>query len=897
MVFGYLFISYVVIPGWKEVVKEAEKIEAKMRGTTSEAQFDQCLVQVPMSLIRLDERSAVDMSPTEPAEVYHVTNKIVVPQFTGTAVLRGIDANDLVRFEPVKGMKAASRFVLEEEDTFKDTTTASDDSGDKVNKRDLKNDRILRRRFRVVEPVKGMKAASRFVVEEEDTFKDTTTASDDSGDKVNKRDPKNDRVLRRRGARPASRYISPDAPSESSNPKPEPAHDQDHELKPHDTNGWGHDFHNKVKEAATHDVVEATKAITEEKTHTGLPLVLLSPGGVEDDKVKRDQLAHDPVPATKSKPEQKKKDTEEPKKHYHRRDLEVKKKKSPRVQAVEDGVDRFGQKDENFKKQPDDKKHEDKRNWLNSPQNPKPKVGADPTPREPQTVNLGEDYGTEGLHKVQGTVHLPDGRTYYTYGDHYKPRRSAYGYPTGIQSRAWGTIYPDEGDRFRVARHASGAAPTAPAGHQYYGAGAAPVSYSTHAALASMSRPMTQGYAPAKDTRASSASASAYATSTAVSRHDERSHAENYDGESLKQAGALSPAANHPAASHPAPHQYNWYSPYERPDGKPDVPNPTHGRPDVPTHDDGKRHKKDEGKGREDNGKGKGKAREGSFHSQITANTDCSNNATDGSSGSGHFRRLELELPKSGGGHDQATPLHPNPKGKGWNWFRGRAGGGGVDHSSRNVKEKENETVKGSQKKVVVKAMNCGIEIIVSKASASGTSLTATASFTVKGSPKWWTAHPRLKTDISRSSSSATPTTTPTAATSKPTTTTTTSSSESNGPSHNKNEKGKRAVANNAYNDDPHRAQTVPSGILEIHLTPEEAKPELMDAKYAYWEFKAPPDLYVVSDQDSPSNPYAGAREKRKHEAEEAERKRMEQEEHLGDYGDVGEYPDERGLK
>ncbi|KAK3338818.1 hypothetical protein B0H65DRAFT_474672, partial [Neurospora tetraspora] len=128
----------------------------------------------------------------------------------------------------------------------------------------------------------------------------------------------------------------------------------------------------------------------------------------------------------------------------------------------------------------------------------------------------------------------------------------------------------------------------------------------------------------------------------------------------------------------------------------------------------------------------------------------------------------------------------------------------------------------------MVKAMKCGIEIVISKASASGSSVTATASFTVKASPKWWTPHPHLQRtsaagDVSRSSSSATPTSTPTVATSKPTTT---SSSESNGPSHNKNEKGKRAVAN-AYNDDPHRAQTVLPGILEIHLTPEEAKPEL----------------------------------------------------------------------
>ncbi|KAK3950556.1 hypothetical protein QBC32DRAFT_346210 [Pseudoneurospora amorphoporcata] len=65
-------------------------------------------------------------------------------------------------------------------------------------------------------------------------------------------------------------------------------------------------------------------------------------------------------------------------------------------------------------------------------------------------------------------------------------------------------------------------------------------------------------------------------------------------------------------------------------------------------------------------------------------------------------------------------------------------------------------------------------------------------------------------------------------------------------------------------------------GINEIHLTREEAKPELMDAKYDYWEFKSPPDIYYISDQSSPINPYAGTREAKKKAAEEAERCRQD---------------------
>lgn len=355
-----------------------------------------------MSLLRLKERNELDMTPTETAEVYHVTNRIVVPQLTGTAVPTEVDVDDLIHFEPKETMKTASGFVVGEEDTSKDTTacTASGNDGDK---------------------------------------------------KINERDLNDKSVLRSRVAR---RVTIKDNPSESSKPESS-GHDQkDHEPKPRrNTNSWGHDFHNKLKEVATHDqVVEVTKTMSiDEKTLNTdkLPLVLLPPGpggGVEaNDKVKRDHLAHhDPVPATKSKSkpesseplqskskpesqssekknEQKQKETEKKpgeKHHYHRPDLEAKKKdKSPLVQAVEDVALRFGQKDENFhhvkNKKPDDKKmkHEqDKRDWIHPGQNPKPKVGADPTPREPKTVNLGENYGTEGLHKVQGTVHLPDGR-------------------------------------------------------------------------------------------------------------------------------------------------------------------------------------------------------------------------------------------------------------------------------------------------------------------------------------------------------------------------------------------------------------------------------------------------------------------------------------------------------
>lgn len=56
----------------------------------------------------------------------------------------------------------------------------------------------------------------------------------------------------------------------------------------------------------------------------------------------------------------------------------------------------------------DDHDHNDKekRDWM-KPQ--PPFHGDSPTP-SPVLENFGEDYGTEGLHKIEATIHMPDGR-------------------------------------------------------------------------------------------------------------------------------------------------------------------------------------------------------------------------------------------------------------------------------------------------------------------------------------------------------------------------------------------------------------------------------------------------------------------------------------------------------
>lgn len=51
-----------------------------------------------------------------------------------------------------------------------------------------------------------------------------------------------------------------------------------------------------------------------------------------------------------------------------------------------------------------------KRDWRNPGYVPPQSQKVEALPQQVKTVNLGENYGTEGLHKVQGTVHLADGR-------------------------------------------------------------------------------------------------------------------------------------------------------------------------------------------------------------------------------------------------------------------------------------------------------------------------------------------------------------------------------------------------------------------------------------------------------------------------------------------------------
>lgn len=72
--------------------------------------------------------NARDMKPTQTTDKpYHVSNRPVVPQLQGTAVPKGISAEELVSYKPEEWMQAASGFEVH--DQHQDTTSSSNDDG------------------------------------------------------------------------------------------------------------------------------------------------------------------------------------------------------------------------------------------------------------------------------------------------------------------------------------------------------------------------------------------------------------------------------------------------------------------------------------------------------------------------------------------------------------------------------------------------------------------------------------------------------------------------------------------------------------------------------------------------------------------------------------------------
>lgn len=72
--------------------------------------------------------NARDMTPTQTTDKpYHVSNRPVVPQLQGTAVPKGISAEELVSYKPEEWMQAASGFEVH--DPHQDTTSSSNDDG------------------------------------------------------------------------------------------------------------------------------------------------------------------------------------------------------------------------------------------------------------------------------------------------------------------------------------------------------------------------------------------------------------------------------------------------------------------------------------------------------------------------------------------------------------------------------------------------------------------------------------------------------------------------------------------------------------------------------------------------------------------------------------------------